>query len=136
MSDSEWSQLLSSPGFLGELYDGAPPAPDYCELFYVHLDERADSVTLGFDTRTIPTNPLPEWGSRRCNAFTFYLVFTDTQGVRVDGWGPSVAGEVHLITSTGGQLEVTLGHTGSGMTFEASSVTLTTPGTYLASDSP
>ncbi|MEU6255326.1 Imm50 family immunity protein [Streptomyces sp. NPDC047043] len=135
MSD-EWKQLLASPEYLGRLYDGTPPSPDMCDLFYFHIDERENSVTLGFVTRSFPLNPPEEWDGKGFNAFEFYLVFTGVDGLRVMGWGPAEAKQVDLTVRDGGFIDVTLGAEGPGATFRASSSRLAKVRAYLASDSP
>ncbi|WP_406474636.1 Imm50 family immunity protein [Streptomyces sp. NBC_01615] len=133
---ADWLQLLASPGYLGGLYDGAPPSPDVCDLFYVHIDERGNSVTLGFDTRSFPVNPLEEWEGKGFNAFEFHLVFAEVEGLQVTGWGASEAKEIRLAIGDGDFFEVALGFEGSGIIFRASTARLAKTRAYLASDSP
>lgn len=135
MSD-DWKQLLASPEYLGRLYDGAPPSPDVCDLFYFHIDERGNSVTLGFVTKSFPVNPPEEWVGKGFNAFEFYLVFTGVDGLRVMRWGAAEAEEFDLTVRDGEFIEVILGAEGSGTTFRASSSRLARARAYLASDSP
>jgi hypothetical protein len=96
---ADWLQLLASPQYLGELYDGSPPSLEACDLFYVHIDERGNSVTLGFDTRSFPVNPLEEWEGKELNAFEFHLVFSDVAGLQVTGWGASEATDLQSVVS-------------------------------------
>ena len=133
---ADWSQLLASTEYLGELYDGAPPPTDECDLFYVHIDEREDSVTLGFDTRAFPMNPPPEWRGQDFNAFEFHLFFTGVTGLRVTGWGASEAKAINLTLRDGGHVEVALGSEASGITFRAAAARLTRTRAYLASNNP
>ncbi|MFI6489343.1 Imm50 family immunity protein [Streptomyces sp. NPDC050564] len=133
---ADWLQLLASPDHLGELYGGAPPSPEVCDLFYVHIDERGRSVTLGFDTRSFPVNPPREWEVGKLNAFEFHLVFAQVEGLQVTGWGASEAQKIHLAIHDGGSFEVVLGHEDSGIAFRASTACLARPRAYLASDRP
>ncbi|WP_330304940.1 MULTISPECIES: Imm50 family immunity protein [unclassified Streptomyces] len=133
---ADWLQLLASAEYLGGLYDGAPPAHDVCDLFYVHIDERENSVTLGFDTRRLPSNPPAEWVEKGLNAFEFYLVFAEVEGLQVTGWGAAEAKEIHLATHGGAFFEVVLGSEGSGIAFRAATARLAKWRGYLASDSP
>jgi len=133
---ADWLRLLASSEYLGGLYDGAPPLPDVCDLFYVHIDERENSVTLGFDTRSFPVNPPAEWEGKELNAFEFYLVFAAVEGLQVTGWGAAEAKEIHLATHGGAFFEVVLGSEGSGIAFRAATVRLAKWRGYLASDSP
>ncbi|MEU9990309.1 Imm50 family immunity protein [Streptomyces sp. NPDC048045] len=132
----DWLRLLASRDHLGGLYGDAPPAPDACDLFSVHIDERQDSVTLGFDTRVLPVNLPVEWEEQGLNAFEFHLVFTGVTGLRVTGWGAAEAKEVRLSVRDGGAFDVVLGSGESGIVFRAPAVRLAGPRAYLASDSP
>lgn len=133
---ADWSQLLASAEYLGELYDGAPPPTDACDLFYVHIDEREDSVTLGFDTRVFPVNVPPEWREKNFNAFEFHLFFTGVAGLRVTGWGASEAKVIDLTARDGGHFDVALGSEASGIAFRAAGARLTRTRAYLAGDNP
>jgi hypothetical protein len=131
---ADWSQLLASAEYLGELYDGSPPPTDACDLFYVHIDEREDSVTLGFDSRAFPVNPLPEWRGKDFNTFEFHLYFTWVTGLRVTGWGATEAKVIDLTVRDGGHFDVTLGSEASGITFRAAAARLARTRAYLARD--
>ncbi|MFJ8195415.1 Imm50 family immunity protein [Streptomyces sp. NPDC096152] len=134
--NADWSQLLASPEHLGELYDGRLPSPQTCDLFYVHIDEREKSVTLGFDTREFPVNPPEQWVLKRFNAFEFYLVFTGVEDLWVTGWGASVA-KLATVGHLGAQVfEVILGSRESGIGFRGSAARMAKTRAYLASGSP
>ncbi len=90
--------------------------PESYDLFYLHIDERENSVTLGFD------------------AFEHYLVFVDIEGLRVTGWGPAEAREVNLTAQEDGSVRVVLGTDTSGVSFQASAVRLTKTHGYRAPD--
>ncbi|MFI5685745.1 Imm50 family immunity protein [Streptomyces sp. NPDC051636] len=132
----EWKRLFASSSFLGALYGDSPPSPDECNLFYVHLDERGRSVTLGFETRNLPETRPEDWVAKGFNALEFYLVFTDVQGIQVTGWGAAQAKEKSLVKGEGTSFEVVLGTTASGITFRSPAAALTRTHAYLASDSP
>ncbi|MEW1643069.1 Imm50 family immunity protein [Streptomyces sp. NPDC091219] len=134
MDDSDWQRTLRSEAFLGDLYEGTPPAIGQCRLFYVHMDERGLSVTLGFDTAALPPNPSPEWHEKTYNRLEFYLEFSGVTGFRVHGWDVSDARAVSL--TTGDRIEVALGEADSGIRFLASSVRLANTRVYLASTEP
>jgi hypothetical protein len=129
---AEWERLLTSQDRLGTLYGDAPPKPEDCHLFYVHLDERDKSVTLGFETRRLPARMPGEWAVKEFNTVEFYLVFPDVMGFRATGWGASEARRVRLKAREGGLFEVTLGTTASGIRFEAPAPRLTKVRPYLA----
>ncbi|MGY1497914.1 Imm50 family immunity protein [Streptomyces sp. QTS52] len=133
---ADWSQLLASAEYLGELYDGAPPPASACDLFYVHIDEREGSVTLGFDTRVFPGNPPLEWREKDFNAFEFHLFFRGVTGLRVTGWGASEAQVIDLTVRDGGHFDVALGSEASGIAFRAAAVRLGRTRAYLARDNP
>ncbi|MFI1362553.1 Imm50 family immunity protein [Streptomyces griseochromogenes] len=132
----DWQRLLASPDCLGVLYGEDPPPPDACDLFSVHIDERGNSVTLGFDTRRLPVNPPAEWERKGLNAFEFHLVFTGVTGLRVTGWGAAEAKRVRVSFREGGGFDVVLGAEESGIVFGAAAVRPAGPRAYLASDSP
>ncbi|MGW7450464.1 Imm50 family immunity protein [Streptomyces sp. NPDC054787] len=69
---------------LAALY-AAPPDLSSCPLYYVHVDERDTSVTLGFETRRLPDHPVPEWAEKRYNTLRFFVVFTDVDELRITG---------------------------------------------------
>ncbi|MET7454693.1 Imm50 family immunity protein [Streptomyces sp. NPDC005574] len=133
---ADWTRLLASPEFLGPLYDGNPPPPEVCDLFYVHIDERAHSVTLGFDTRVFPSIPAPGWEEQGLNAFEFHLVFTGVERLRVTGWGAGEARSIDLSVTADGGLRVLLGTESSGVTFRAETLRMAKTRAYPASDIP
>jgi hypothetical protein len=134
MSASDWQRLLASPGYLGELYD-VPPSPDSCDLFYVHIDERGDSITLGFDTRNFPSSPPVEWQEKGLNAFEFYLTFTDVEDLCVSGWGPPAVKNIELAPQGNGRIAATISSEGSSIAFHAEFLSLARKRAYLAQDS-
>ncbi|MER5526994.1 hypothetical protein ABT075_20740 [Streptomyces sp. NPDC002677] len=81
-------------------------------LSYVHLDEREDSVTLGFERRA---------GSE---GFAFHLVFTGVEGPRVTGWGATEARQVRVSGVAEGGYDVLLGREESGIRFRAAGARL------------
>ncbi|MFF2204272.1 Imm50 family immunity protein [Streptomyces sp. NPDC058145] len=136
MAASEWQRLVGDPSVLGGLYEGHSPALDDCELFYVHADERDNSVTVGFDTMRLPSCPRLEWSEVAYNRFEFYLLFSGVTDFQVNGWGMREAREVDFVTVPGEAIKVSLGGTGSGVHFVASSMRLARTRVYLASDVP
>ncbi|WP_328557851.1 Imm50 family immunity protein [Streptomyces sp. NBC_00358] len=131
---ADWSHLLASPEYLGGLYDGTPPPAGSCDPFYVHIDERGTSVTLGFDTRILPVNIPAEWHEQGFNAFEFHLVFEGVEKLRVTGWDAAAAGNIGM-TAREGVFEVVLGSAESGIAFRASTARLARARAYLASGS-
>ncbi|MFC9645738.1 Imm50 family immunity protein [Streptomyces mirabilis] len=131
MNASDWTLFMAPGAQLSDLYDAAP-ALSSCDLFYVHIDEREDSVTLGFSTRQLPSNPPPEWQERDYNTVEFYLVFASVEGLLVKGWGPPPRKEVKISSQEEGRIAVSIGPDGSRMEFRASSMTLAHTRRYLA----
>ncbi|MEV8035210.1 Imm50 family immunity protein [Streptomyces sp. NPDC002742] len=131
---ADWSRLLASPDCLGDLYDRSPPSAGSCDPFYVHIDERENSVTLGFDTRTFPVNAPAEWHESGFNAFEFHLVFEGVEELRVTGWDAAAAETIGL-TVREDLFEVVLGSPESGIVFRASTARLARTHAYRASDS-
>jgi hypothetical protein len=134
MGASDWMKVLRSPQFLGELYEGSPPIPEQCDLFYVHIDERGNSVTLGFDTRSLPSNPRPEWREKPFNSFEFYLLFSDVIEFRTTGWGAAEAREIQFKAEPAKAITVSLGRDESGIRFRAASMRLASTRVYLAAE--
>ncbi|MEU9155454.1 hypothetical protein AB0D59_34085 [Streptomyces sp. NPDC048417] len=81
-------------------------------LSYVHLDEREDSVTLGFGRRA---------GSE---GLEFHVVFTGVEGLRVTGWGATEAQRVRVSGVEEGGYDVLLGREESGIRFRAAGARL------------
>ncbi|WP_432085000.1 Imm50 family immunity protein [Streptomyces sp. bgisy095] len=69
---------------LAALYE-TPPDLSSCPLYYVHVDERDTSVTLGFETSLLPDRPRAEWEGERYDTVRFFVVFTGVDGLRVTG---------------------------------------------------
>ncbi|MFE5032115.1 Imm50 family immunity protein [Streptomyces sp. NPDC056683] len=132
---ADWSRVLASPEYLGELYEGTAPAAGSCDPFYVHIDERNVSVTLGFSTRILPANAPAEWREKEFNAFDFYLAFEGVTDLRVTGWGASEAKNIGLAVHEH-CFDVVLGTQDSGITFRAATARLARTHAYLASGSP
>ncbi|MFE0509762.1 hypothetical protein [Streptomyces sp. NPDC058964] len=87
-------------------------------LSYLHIDERGDSVTLGF-----------ERGEGK-DGFEFFVVFTGVDGLRVTGWGAAEAKEVRVSVLDGGVFDVRLGFPESGIVFRAPAARLTRSRAY------
>ncbi|MEU5597312.1 hypothetical protein [Streptomyces sp. NPDC020298] len=88
-------------------------------IFYVHIDERGDSVTLGFEK------------VEEVEGFEFHVVFTGVRGLTVAGWGAEEAKGVRVSVREGEGFDVVLGEPRSGITFRAAAVRLGKSRTYL-----
>ncbi|MFR9789351.1 hypothetical protein ACL07V_11860 [Streptomyces sp. MB22_4] len=88
-----------------------PSALSSHDLFYVHLDERQCSVTLGFTTQ------------QGHEAFEFFLVFTDVRNVSVDGWGPPGRKKMRLEKAEG-VIIASIDAQGSSLNFEAADMAM------------
>lgn len=131
---ADWRRLLAGPAFLGDLYEGLPPGIGDCDLFYCHIDERGNSVTLGFDTRVFPDKAPADWLEGNLNSFEFYVVFDEVWGVAVTGWGAAESRNLSL-TATDDGLELRLGTAESGITFRARRAALSSKRPYLRAGS-
>ncbi|WP_407836879.1 Imm50 family immunity protein [Streptomyces sp. DSM 116496] len=69
---------------LAVLYD-APPDLSSCPLYYVHVDERDTSVTLGFESSRLPDHPEPDWQEGTYNTLRFFVVFSGVDELRMAG---------------------------------------------------
>lgn len=136
MSVSDWVSLLGGFRFLGELYPDVPPAPEQCELFYVHIDERGDSVTLGFETGRLPSHPPPEWSEKPYNRLEFHLLFCGVTEIAVAGWTAAEAESFGISAVSEKEIAVRLGRDQAGMRFRAASVRLANTRVYLAAETP
>ncbi len=98
-----------------------PSALSGHDLFYVHLDERQCSATLGFT------------GQEGHDGFEFFLAFTDVRNVSVRGWGPPGRKDVRLERTENG-ITVSVATQGSSLNFEAAD--MTTPRTRSFQTAP
>jgi hypothetical protein len=132
MSTSEWIDLLTQPQSMRRFFDKVPNLRE-CDLFYLHIDERDTSVTLGFDTRLIPDNPLPEWQRSDFNAFEFFITFTQVKELHISGWGGVTSRSVELSRSTSGKIITRIESPKETISFQADSASLSHSRVYLAS---
>ncbi|MEU4351450.1 Imm50 family immunity protein [Streptomyces sp. NPDC023838] len=130
---SDWTEFLTVPGAVKELYE-VPPGLDVCDLFYFHVDERLESVTLGFDTRNLPTNPREDWLGAEFNTFEFYVQFVGVTELRISGWTGQPHHDFSLARTVGGRLVVTISgaDAGQGARFLATEASLVKSRVYLA----
>lgn len=130
---NDWTLALTSAQELHALYGTTPPDLAECTLSHVHIDERGRSVTLGLDTEVMPS-PFPgEWHEKSFNTCEFFIVFGDTDNVRIQGWDASVANAVTISGSPDGRISVSIGTGDTGMSFQAGSASLPRVRGYLAS---
>ncbi|MHC5262615.1 Imm50 family immunity protein [Streptomyces sp. UC4497] len=135
MNGDRWAQLLTDPHTMTDLYDLLPEL-SCCDLFYVHIDERENSVTLGFDTSYLPVRPFPEWQARDFNAFEFHLRFSSISELRVSGWAAPAQKTVLMAAGDHGGLQFSARGPGSLLEFTAGQVEVARTRTYLASAAP
>ncbi|MET8979202.1 Imm50 family immunity protein [Streptomyces sp. NPDC004539] len=132
MSASDWGEILASPDSLGRYYGDSVPAAGDCRLFYVHVDERGESVTVGFQTEVMPAYPADAWLGVEYNTLEFFLFFPGVEEFSVDGWGSVEAARFEVGVRPGGVVSVALGSEGAGIRFRAGSVALRKARVYLA----
>ncbi|MFF9866436.1 Imm50 family immunity protein [Streptomyces sp. NPDC013953] len=132
MGESDWTEIVGGTEAVTDAYI-TPPNLNECRLYYAQIDEREASVTLGFETSALPSNPPAEWTGREYNTVEFYLKFTDVSNLRVKGWTFS-ARDAHVALSVIGdeRVSVTVEAEGSHLGFSASTSSLARVRSYLA----
>ncbi|WP_443071658.1 Imm50 family immunity protein [Streptomyces sp. WMMC940] len=133
MNTSDWIQFLSNPEDLEDIYTKVPALSD-CFLFYFHIDER-NGVTLGFDTRSIPDRPRPEWVRKNFNAFEFFVTFSQVRELSISGWNSITNRSVTLARSTRDGISVRIENSSESISLEAESASVCHSRVYLAAAS-
>jgi hypothetical protein len=131
LNGSDWASAFGDATALTDLYDAIPPLST-CDLLTLLVDERGDSVTIGFETAELPTRPPAEWDGAPYNTVEFALRFTDITDLRISGWD---AGARHGITvglHQDGRIRVRVDRPGTRLSFTASTATVARPRAYLA----
>ncbi|MFE5481362.1 Imm50 family immunity protein [Streptomyces sp. NPDC056527] len=136
MGDSDWTLMVDSAEEITAAY-AAPPRLNECELFYVQIDERDASVTLGFETSVLPSSPPHAWTGRPYNAVEFYLKFMRVKELRITGWDSSARdAAVTLGRRDDGSVHVSVEGDRSHLDFTASASLLTRTHPFLRADEP
>ncbi|NGO75887.1 hypothetical protein G6045_09405 [Streptomyces sp. YC504] len=122
MSESDWASLVANTYELNSHWD-TPPALDACDLFYVQMDERHHSVTLGLDA---PLDAEHHEGEQTPvpNSVEFYLQFTDVERLRVKGWQAPGNKHARLYRHADGTIRFSADSEGSHLEFAASTCRL------------
>ncbi|MEU0075609.1 hypothetical protein ABZ027_39705 [Streptomyces sp. NPDC006332] len=81
------------------------------DLFYVHIDERQRSITLGFTAQ------------EGHEGFEFFIEFTDVRDVVVRGWAAPGHKDVQLTQTVEG-ITVSVEAEGSSLSFRAASMSV------------
>ncbi|MFD5624448.1 Imm50 family immunity protein [Streptomyces yangpuensis] len=118
---------------LAALYD-TPPELSTCPLYYVHVDERDTSVTLGFETARLPDRPEPDWEHGAYNTLRFFVVFTGVEDLRMTGLAagpPDGCDPVRLDAGGGGRLRVAVTGPSRSLSFSAAASAVTRTRVYL-----
>ncbi|MEI5008341.1 Imm50 family immunity protein [Streptomyces sp. PmtA] len=134
MAISDWTGLLTDPKGLTEVFSEVPALSD-CFLYSVHIDERETGVTLGFDTRSVPDRPRPEWLRTEFNAFEFFITFTQVTGLSLHGWDSVTDRTAGLFRSPRGGITVHVANSRESISFHASTARLSRCRVYPASSS-
>ncbi|WP_097877314.1 Imm50 family immunity protein [Streptomyces sp. ms184] len=134
MSASDWARLLDDPQSIQSLYDDEPDL-DQCDLFHVLVDERGDSITLGFRTPHTPARIRPEWEGKVYNSFTFHLVFSRVEQLAVQGWAAPACKTVSIRRDPDEKLSVAITSEEASLLFRARSVVLSASRVGLVSSS-
>lgn len=118
MNACSWLELLDNPQIIQDLYDVEPDLSS-SELFHVLVDERGNSITLGFQTDQTPARHGLDRDPGDFNSFEFYLTFFDVQGFTVKGWGAPAEKEITYSRSATGNLSVKIVSVGTLLEFQA-----------------
>lgn len=96
---------------------------DY-DMFYVHVDDRGPSVSLGFDARTseISSGSRPE-------GVEFFVIFEHVISLAADGWGFERASEYDVVSEPSSVHVQIAGH-GWRLSFTGSKPRIVGPRTY------
>lgn len=124
MGTSSWGRFLDDPQSLYTLCDKEPDL-DRSDLFHMLVDERGDSITLGFQTDRTPARIRPEWEGTPYNSFTFYLAFSGVQELVIQGWAAPACTTVSIRRDPDERLAVTIASEGTSVGFRAHTVSLT-----------
>jgi hypothetical protein len=90
------------------------------DLFYVHIEERLNAITLGFTTQ------------EGHEGFEFFLAFTGARQLTVKGWGPPGRKNVELVRDTDG-IAVSVKDHSSSLSFRAAKMSLARTRSFHAS---
>ncbi|XIE79195.1 Imm50 family immunity protein [Streptomyces sp. SBR177] len=131
MDASDWISLVDTEGRLSHLYEIDLPL-EACDLFYLQIDERGTSVTLGFETSILPTNPHPDWSEKPYNTLEFYIEFTEIQDITIAGWTSSARTGIDFSTPGGRSVQVSINRPESKLHFTAGASSVTRLRPYLA----
>ncbi|MFJ7410462.1 Imm50 family immunity protein [Streptomyces sp. NPDC098077] len=134
MSASDWARFLDDPQSIRSLYDDEPDL-DQCDLFHVLVDERGDSITLGFQTPHTPARIRPEWEGKVYDSFTFHLVFSWDEQLAVQGWAAPACKTVSIQRDPDEKLSVAITSQEASLRFRARSVVLSAARVGLVSSS-
>ncbi|MGW2201161.1 Imm50 family immunity protein [Streptomyces sp. NPDC001774] len=134
MGDSDWTSIIESAKEIAGSY-AMPPSLNDCELSYVQIDERGTSVTMGFETSTLPSSPPPAWAHKNYNAVEYYVKFTRVKELRITGWDCSVReASVNLSSCDDGSLRVSVEAEGAHLDFVGSTPLLTRAHPFLRAE--
>jgi hypothetical protein len=131
MGESDWTAILGSAEILMDAYP-SPPDPSECTLQYFQIDERGASVTLGFETRHLPSQPPADWADKRYNTVEFYLQFTNVKKLRVAGWDFTVRDAEVSVSRSDEGIQASLASEGSHIQFVAGQCLVPRMRSYLS----
>ncbi|MFC8953983.1 Imm50 family immunity protein [Streptomyces sp. NPDC057101] len=133
MTTSDWTSIINSTEEITSIY-ATPPNLRECALYYVQIDERCTSVTLAFETSSLPSNPPRSWAEREYNTVEFYVKFTGVERLRITGWDFTARDAEVTLTSLGNEgVRVSVDAPGSHLAFTASSSFVTRTRPFLSS---
>ncbi|GHH76766.1 hypothetical protein GCM10018781_48640 [Kitasatospora indigofera] len=125
MRGSDRAQVPAAPDDLAGLLDGLHagllsglPAFEDLDLFHLLVDERGDSVTLGFEHAGLPPAPPRDRVDRGLNAVEFFLVLSGLTRLQIDGWDYRGPAEYTLSRTRSGHALLSMRGPGSNVEIE------------------
>ncbi|WP_164764631.1 Imm50 family immunity protein [Streptomyces lydicus] len=85
MTASNWRRLLEDSGGIERFYEFGPELSS-CNLIYLHMDERGQSLTMSLEADEPFTLPREYENPTGYNAIGFYLTFFGVRNLEFDGW--------------------------------------------------
>ncbi|MER5201668.1 Imm50 family immunity protein [Streptomyces sp. NPDC002825] len=135
MDAFDWTSIVRSTEETKSLYATPPDLSNECDLFHVQIDERGTSVTLGFETSVLPSNPPITWTAGEYNTLEFYIRFTGVKGLQIAGWDSSARDAAVTLSPCGDAgVQVAVEGLGSHLVFTASTALLTRARAYLSTN--
>ncbi|MGY4989806.1 Imm50 family immunity protein [Streptomyces sp. G7(2002)] len=85
MTASNWRRLLEDSGGIERFYEFGPELSS-CNLIYLHMDERGQSLTMCLEADEPFTPPREDGNPTVYNVVEFHLTFLGVKNLEFDGW--------------------------------------------------